>query len=115
MIAYQFTFRDLISGMLGDWEVKNSIRNSIVTGVVSAGLAGALTTTERISSMSEKAASVQSDVNKNDLHFSYSPVINIYSNDEKLEERIKKVLSDDFPNFIKKVKENVFPDPRVAF
>ena len=115
MIAYQFTFRDLINGMLGDWEGKNSIRNSIVTGVVSAGLAGALTTTERISSMSEKAASVQSDVNKNDLHFSYSPVINIYSNDEKLEERIKKVLSDDFPNFIKKVKENVFPDPRVAF
>lgn len=115
MIAYQFTFRDLINGMLGDWEGKNSIRNSIVTGVVSAGLAGALTTTERISSMSEKTASVQSDVNKNDLHFSYSPVINIYSNDEKLEERIKKVLSDDFPNFIKKVKENVFPDPRVAF
>ncbi len=115
MIAYQFTFRDLINGMLGDWEGKNSIRNSIVTGIVSAGLAGALTTTERISSMSEKAKSVQNDVNKNDLYFSYSPVINIYSNDEKLEECIKKVLSDDFPNFIRKVKESVFPDPRVAF
>ncbi|MBO5492295.1 MAG: phage tail tape measure protein [Pyramidobacter sp.] len=116
MTAFTFTFRDILNENLASWQQLNTIPGLETVHLASALAAMGLITNQRYDMLSKiNSAPNENSSSKYNLQFTYAPVINVHENFADVESKIRKVLEDDFPRFMQKVKSALIPDGRTSF